>query len=263
VTADRERFGGVCRIPRRTCHLMEEKPMSHTIRGRVLPVVAGAAVLAGVANVTAYAANGHAFLLGRANTESSATTLSTSGHGPALSLRTARTSPPFAVNSGQVVKHLNADTVDGLHASKISHAFHYVLPKHRLLGISFRMVDLPKGTYLASYQVVTVNDDPDNSPTFCNLVDDKSPFALLSYGVPGPAPTDPGEDQIEISTATGLAVVKHQGHAILDCSDGDRLFSAEGSQNTVTFTRVAGTTQGKLKDVASRSSERRAHAFER
>lgn len=236
--------------------------MSRTIRGRVLPVV-GAAVLAGVANVTAYAANGHALLLGRVNNESSTTTVSTSGKDPAVTFHTAGRTPPFAVNSDRLVKHLNADSLDGLHAKALSHAYHYVLPKSQPLGVTFQLTDLPRGTYLASYQVATVNDDPADSPTFCALVDDGSGLQLLSFGVPGPAPTDPGEHQVEISSATGLAVVKHRGHAIIECDTGDRLFSAEGSQNSVTFTPVAGTTHGKLRDLAARSGATRTHAFER
>jgi hypothetical protein len=235
--------------------------MSHTLRGRLLPVVAGAAVLVGAANVTAYAANGHAFLLGHANTESTTSSLSTSGKGPAITFHTSRQAPPFAVNSGKVVQHLNAASVDGLHASKLSHAYHYVLPKNRLLGISFQMTGLPKGTYLASYQVATVDNDP-GKPTFCGLVDD-SRLALISFGVPGPAPVNPGDDQADISTATGLVVVRHKGHATLDCDQGDRLLTAEGSQNSVTFTAVAGTTARTPKDVSARSGNRPSLGFQR
>jgi hypothetical protein len=236
--------------------------MSLTIRGRLLPVVAGAAVLVGAANVTAYAANGHAFLLGHANTESSTSSLSTSGKGPAIAFHTSRKAPPFAVNSGQVVQHLNAASVDGLHASQLSHAYRYVLPKNRLLGISFQMAGLPKGTYLASYQVATIDNDP-GQPTFCALVDDHSRLALIGFGVPGPAPVNPGDDQVDISTATGLVVVRHKGQAVLDCDQGDRLLTAEGSQNSVTFTAVAGTTTRTPKDIAARSGNRPSLGFQR
>lgn len=235
--------------------------MSHTIRGRVMPVLVGAAVIAGAANVTAYAANGHALLLGRANSESSTTTLSTAGRTPALSLRTSPNAPPFSVNSRRLVKNLNADTLDGLHASKISHAYHYVLPKNRPLAAAFRLTGLPPGNYIASYQVATVNDDPAESPTFCLVVDDRNVLALLSFGVPGPAPTAPGEDQIEISSATGLVLVKHRGHAVIDCGNGDRLFSDEGSQNSITLTPVAGTTNRKAADVPERSGDTRLRDF--
>jgi hypothetical protein len=226
--------------------------MSGTIRGRVLPVLLGAAVIAGAANLTAYAANGHALLLGHGNTESSTTTVSRSGHGPAVSFRTATKSAPFAVNGTKVVKHLNADTLDGRHASTISHAFRYVLPKNRVLGVAFLLSDLPKGTYLASYQVATVNNT--DSPTVCQLADDRSSFALVSYGVSGPA-ADAGEDQVEISTASGLVTVKHEGHAEIGCSNGDKLFNDLGVQNAVTLTPVVATTKGHLKDIAERGAE--------
>ena len=86
--------------------------MSH-VRGRVLPVALAAVVLVGGANLAAYAANGHPLLLGGSNSETKTASVTNTGSGAALSLHTSKSSPPLAVNSSKVVKHLNADTVDG------------------------------------------------------------------------------------------------------------------------------------------------------
>src|SRR6478609_3793615 len=83
-------------------------------RGRVLPVLAAAAVLVGGANLAAYAASGHPILLGGDNHAVGTTTVDNDGHGPAMMLKTRRDAPPLAVTSGRMVRHLNADLVDGL-----------------------------------------------------------------------------------------------------------------------------------------------------
>jgi hypothetical protein len=82
--------------------------------------VAAAAVLVGGANLASYAANGHPLLLGHANSASGTTSLKNLGRGPALNLNTAKTSPPLVVNSGKLVKHLNAAKVGGKSPSQLS-----------------------------------------------------------------------------------------------------------------------------------------------
>ena len=89
------------------------------VRGRVLPVALAAVVLVGGANLAAYAANGHPLLLGGSNSETKTASVSNTGKGPALSLHTSKKSPPLAVNSSKVVKHLNADKVGGKSAKDL------------------------------------------------------------------------------------------------------------------------------------------------
>ena len=77
---------------------------------------------------TTYAATGGNFILGRSNSASSTTSLSSSGSGPALSVRNTSTGtagsfnvtaghPPLTVNSGAKVVNLNADKLDGKDSS--------------------------------------------------------------------------------------------------------------------------------------------------
>ncbi|HTY71782.1 MAG TPA: hypothetical protein VMI11_05065 [Actinomycetes bacterium] len=70
---------------------------------------------------TATAATGGALLLGRANAASRTTTLSNSGGGAALRLRThSRTSAPLSVSGNtNKVPGLNADLLDGLTSSQL------------------------------------------------------------------------------------------------------------------------------------------------
>jgi hypothetical protein len=88
---------------------------------------------------TAYAATGGAFLLGRANTASSSTRLTSNNAGTALRVTQQSTAtgatalrlnvpagrPPFAVNSGAKVENLNADKVDGKEAADLQGARAY------------------------------------------------------------------------------------------------------------------------------------------
>ncbi len=78
-------------------------------------LTAGLIVVPGVA----MASNGGAWLLGRSNTETAATTVTNSAGTP-LSLRAKAGTAPLAVNSNKVVANLNADMVDGVHVSSLA-----------------------------------------------------------------------------------------------------------------------------------------------
>jgi hypothetical protein len=77
-------------------------------------VIATAALFVAMSG-TAYAATGGTFLLGKANTATSVTSLSNS-KGTALSLSSNTNKPPLTVNSAVQVPNLNASTVDGYSA---------------------------------------------------------------------------------------------------------------------------------------------------
>jgi len=87
-------------------------------RARVTPsgIAVGVIATLVIGSGTAYAANGGSFRLGKANSETRAATL-TNKNGTPLSLRAGRNKAPLAVNSRTKVLRLNADYVDGLHAS--------------------------------------------------------------------------------------------------------------------------------------------------
>jgi hypothetical protein len=66
----------------------------------------------------AVASSGGVFILGEHNVATSVTTLSNS-KGPALALKSKHGTAPLTVNSGKVVKHLNAAKVGGSTASQL------------------------------------------------------------------------------------------------------------------------------------------------
>src|SRR4051795_1303326 len=126
--------------------------VKHLVQQRVLPVLAGAGVVVAGLNVASYAANGHPLTLGATNAASRTTTVSTSGKGPALSLRSAKKSPSLAVSSTALVPHLNADQVDGQQATDLqTRATTWTIPAGTQLG--YTLHGLTPGTYLATLDV--------------------------------------------------------------------------------------------------------------
>ncbi|MGC4110790.1 MAG: hypothetical protein QM747_10280 [Nocardioides sp.] len=125
--------------------------MTSYARGRTVPVLLAVAALVGAANLGAYAASGNPLLLGRQNHASATTALATTGRAPALSLHSSSKAPPLAVSSGKLVKHLNADRLDGKSATDLgTRAYVYRLPN----GPSGASLVLPPpGTYLLSVSV--------------------------------------------------------------------------------------------------------------
>lgn len=75
---------------------------------------AGAVMALILGSGTAYAATGGDFRLGAANRSDHMSTL-VSTHGPALMLKSGEEAPPFKVNRGVVVPHLNSSMVGGKH----------------------------------------------------------------------------------------------------------------------------------------------------
>lgn len=127
------------------------------VRGRFVPVVAAAVVLVGGANLAAYAANGHPILLGHSNSETKTATVTNTGNGAALSLKTRASSPPLQVTSSKVVKHLNADALDGASASALK-TTSYVLTDSDTTtvhsgGATWALSGVPAGRYLVSWDV--------------------------------------------------------------------------------------------------------------
>lgn len=99
--------------------------MSRTTRlSRPMSVVLAAGVLVGGANVAAYAATGGKFILGHTNKANQATTLTTTGSGPALRLNSRAGSPALSVSNETRIAKLNADKVDGLDSSAFAAAAH-------------------------------------------------------------------------------------------------------------------------------------------
>jgi hypothetical protein len=137
---------------------------------------AAAVVLVGGVGLTSYAATGNPLLIGKSNRGVGTTSLKNLGRGPALSLNSAKSSPPFVVNSSKVVKHLNADTIHGAPAS-VAAPVNYQI---RIAKIGAKWTDqkfvtssVPPGVYQVTISGVAV---PNVSAALTCLVGDKRFF---------------------------------------------------------------------------------------
>jgi hypothetical protein len=121
-------------------------------------VLLASALLVGGANIGAYAASGRPLLLGTANHATSTTTLGVSARKPALALQTRKGVPPLKVGSSAVVKHLDADLLDGRSAGALGVRVHqYDIPQpDPATEQTIDFPDLKPGTYLVDYTVVVL-----------------------------------------------------------------------------------------------------------
>jgi hypothetical protein len=92
-----------------------------SLRAAVTTVAAAGVLVAG-ADLVSYAATGNPLILGHSNSAGGTTALRNTGRGPALSLNNIKSAPPLVVNSSKVVKHLDADKLDGLSANQVNPA---------------------------------------------------------------------------------------------------------------------------------------------
>jgi hypothetical protein len=203
-------------------------------RGRVLPVVAAAAVLVGGANLAAYAANGHPILLGGGNHAVGTTTVDNDGRGPAVMLRTRPGAPPLAVSSHHRVARLNADRIDGFHGTALrTRSWTYPVGGDNDEGLIVKAFpDLPPGYYLASYDVVAKLFS-NGFPFTCWFTTPSQPKAVygLAYQVAAPV----------VVSATGY--VDATGPFTFSCraTPAFDTYKAQyngGIDSTVTFTRL-------------------------
>lgn len=211
-----------------------------TLKSKVLPVVVGAAVIVGGANLTAYAANGHAFLLGSHNHASKTTSLAKSGKGPALSLHTSKKSPPFAVNSSKKVKHLNAALVGGKSAADLKTSTRtYTVPGGTLLPFSFSLGGVPQGTYLASYDMTLTTTATTGGRCFLNTAGHET---ALGYGAVNGGFT--------VVSATQLVQVT-SAPVTFDCNGATKV-EDEGAnfRSTITLVRVDSNVSGSTTQLA-------------
>jgi hypothetical protein len=214
------------------------------LRGRVLPVTLAALVLVGGANLAAYAANGHPLILGGSNNETKTASVTNSGKGPALSLNTSKKSPPLAVNSSKVVKHLNADLVDGKSASALTtNVITYTVPAGTTVPFAMTLNGLPKGNYLASFSVVMHA----TTTALCFLSDNVAPTDLLSYGA--------NLSGFSVVNGAGLVTVQAGHPMVLNCDAATSVVAATDTHSQVTFT-PAGKVTIKSGSMAARSPHR-------
>jgi hypothetical protein len=203
----------------------------HTIvKNRVLPVLAGAAVVVAGLNAASYAANGHPLTLGGKNTASQTTTVTNTGKGAALSLRSGKKSPSLAVSSSALVTHLNADQVDGKNGADLqTRATTWTIPAGT--SVSFTLGGLAPGTYLASFSVAL----GDTQTSQCEL--DEDDLAVVD----GFGPNRNGV--FSLVNATGL-LTHTAGHALQLKCDGVEVLGNPAS--TVTVVKLARVTSGTV-----------------
>ena len=121
----------------------------HVLKSHVLPVMAGAAIVVGGLNVASYAVGGH----------HAAATHRSSVHWAAPD----RATPPPA-------------------AAKVRHgAYVFKVPRHTTVPFFFQLKSVPKGRYVASFNVATTSATGPFVP-FCFVPDSTSPFAITSDG---------------------------------------------------------------------------------
>jgi hypothetical protein len=204
--------------------------MHHTVKNRVLPVLAGAAVVVVGLNVASYAANGHPLTLGAKNTESRTTTVTNTGKGAALSLQSEKKSPSLAVSSSALVTHLNADQVDGKHAADLqTRATTWTIPAGT--SVSFTLDGLKAGTYLATFSVLL----GDTNTSQCEL-DENGLAVVNAFG-----PNSVGA----FSMVNGSGILTHAaGHTLQLICNGDEVLGNPTS--TVTLVRLDQVTTGTL-----------------
>lgn len=147
-------------------------------RSRIITVLLAAVVLVGGANLAALAATGGPLLLGKGNTATKTTKLKTTGNGPALSLKTKASAPPFKISSSTKVTKLNADLVDGLDSQALkTGAYLYELTAVGVTTnfVEFALTGLPAGRYQVAYDLTAVVAD--TAPTFvgCFLLTGSDP----------------------------------------------------------------------------------------
>ena len=206
------------------------------IRGRILPVTLAAVVLVGGANLAAYASSGHSLLLGLPNSASHTTSVTNTGKGAALSLHSSKKSPPLAVNSTKTVKHLSADTVDGMHAKSLTtNVITYTVPGGTALPFTMALNGVPKGSYLA---LVTVIMHAGPNTSVCYLDNGATPYQLIGYGVN----TSFGYSAVN---ASGLITVRAGQPFALSCNS-----AVSVDAGTSSFSRVTLTPVGKISSMA-------------
>ncbi|MFZ2013570.1 MAG: hypothetical protein WAV00_07090 [Nocardioides sp.] len=113
-----------------------------------------AAVLVMGANYVAYAATGHAFILGKTNKADKVTTLARTTNGTVLKLTTKNSgAAPLVTNGRGKVTNLNADRVDGVHASALGvNTLLFTTPISKPSAPSFvvTLANVAKGNYLVN-----------------------------------------------------------------------------------------------------------------
>jgi hypothetical protein len=221
----------------------------HSFKGRILPVAIGAAVVVTGVNVASYAATGHSFHLGGYNRESTPTSVTNDGDGPAFRFKTGDGEAPFTVSSAARVTRLNASRLGGLRAGQLSRSYRYVLPANTQLPDGFQATDLPPGHYTVTFNVATDNEavGPQDA---CFVPDSRHEFAAIAGGIEFSG--------TEVFNGSGAVTVDNTGEAGLICGAGGDIVDPAGPEfrNTLVFTRVQTVRKGTIGQLSTKATKR-------
>jgi hypothetical protein len=217
-------------------------------RRRVAPVVLAAALLVGGANIGAFAANGHAFLLGTRHVAGKTTTFVNHSSGPVLSLKGKKSSPPLKVNSHKKVTHLNADKVDGRNAESLANTgITYQLgTSNGGAGVKYTFPGLPAGAFLISYNVNrSIKASGKAVPRMTCAVSATTATKNQLVDV-----TPPGAH----ATANATGILRVDGTASLGCTvqGGSFVSAPTGPLSQISFLKVDRQAAGQASRVAAR-----------
>lgn len=211
-------------------------------RGRLMPVLASAALLVGAANLGAYAATGGPLLAGKSNSASKTTTLKTTGNGAALSLKSKKGKAPLKVSSATKVAKLNADSVDGLDSGALkTKTFVYTLTATAISEnfAQFALPKLPPGRYVVDFSISAAVT---GSVTFfgCFLVTGVFPSGGAPVAALGIESTDnwfvSGSGYVDTTSKTYRLSCQQSGGATMSIP------ALPGLPQTIAFTRVDDAT---------------------
>jgi hypothetical protein len=136
-----------------------------------LTVLGAVVVLLLAGNTIALAATGKALIAGKTTKAAKVTGLTRTTNGPALAVRTKRTTDaPLVVNGRGRVTNLNADTVDGLDSSALRPRSYVWTRDITSSDESMAMnVELPVGSYVLGYSVFPKGTFADGDSITCYL----------------------------------------------------------------------------------------------
>ena len=202
----------------------------------VLTATGLAALLVLGTDYVTFAATGDSLLLGKSNTAAQTTTVTNTGAGAVLTLKSTHASsrPPLKVNSAVKVAKLNADLVDGKGAAQLGVRSLVYRKAFNLTGVSGFTVTLPNvpaGTYLGAWSGWVYG--PASSTHECFLdVSDPSRLALDSW--------DPGNGDgfLALTNAGVVKIGSTQDVAARCLGDMGNYTTASGAPIEILLTRV-------------------------
>ena len=221
--------------------------MSVSLKSVAVTLTAAALLVVGV-DYTTYAATGDSLILGRKNTTHKPTQLVRRSAGPALTLKsTGNARPSLRVSSTARVPRLNADRLDGLHASRLSSdAVTYVIGRRGQVvpGAGTWSLNIAPGQYQVTFKVLAT---PGESPglvggMICGVVDldTLGPNTQVYTAASGNAMDGGTGNPIAMSGAEAIRVSAGANPGVYCGSNSSEftLFTASASFTKITTRRV-------------------------